>query len=103
MLKLCLHVITSIASNKLTTAENATDQLQLIVSLVGQPTRSEIRSLRSKYGESVLASVEPRPGASLADCCSGVDTEALDLMRNLLRFAPHDRFTAEEVRVLRRA
>lgn len=73
------------------------DQLELIVSAIGRPTRNDVQSLKSdsmwSLIESLPAEIECNPLDQQLECC---DTQAVDLIRDLLVFNPAKRLTAIE-------
>jgi mitogen-activated protein kinase 15 len=74
-----------------------TDQLELIVSLTGPPSTSDIESMNAKFAESTLSQLTyTKPKMVLEDKLSGAPPDAIDLVRKLLAFNPLERPTAEE-------
>ena len=57
---------------------------------------SDIESIKSSYGSSLLDKTSMRTRRTLSDLLPGVAPDALSLLQNLLQFNPDKRMTAEE-------
>lgn len=69
-------------------------QLALIIDLMGTPTRAELDVLNPSFGNVTLPERKPQDIKDLL--CDDVPSEAVDLIRMLLRYSPKERITAEQ-------
>lgn len=75
---------------------STTNQLELIISVTGRPTPTDIAATNSQFAEAMLRdirSVHPRTFAELLPTAS---PDALDLIHKLMCFNPTHRLTAEQ-------
>ncbi|CAF1503477.1 unnamed protein product [Adineta steineri] len=72
------------------------NQLERILHHIPTPSHSDIASIASHYGPSVLERASTGQKKSLDNLLPNAGEEALDLLRRLLHFNPDKRITAEE-------
>jgi len=74
------------------------NQLERILKYIPQPTKSDIDSIQSHYGPSVIERASPNSGHKklLEDLVPNISKESCDLIRRLLQFNPNKRITADE-------
>ncbi|CAF2479680.1 unnamed protein product [Rotaria sp. Silwood2] len=72
------------------------NQLERILQNIPKPTQSDIESISSQYGPSVLERASSGPKKSFDNLIPDASNESLDLLRRLLQFNPDKRITSEE-------
>mmetsp|Transcript_30662 Transcript_30662/g.51905 ORF Transcript_30662/g.51905 Transcript_30662/m.51905 type:complete len:629 (-) Transcript_30662:182-2068(-) len=72
------------------------DQLSVIFDVIGTPGRGDIQAVSSKKARRYLESLEKKPPKDFKGMFPGADPLALDLLKKMLRFNPHERITARE-------
>jgi len=72
------------------------NQLERILKYIPQPTKSDIDSIQSHYGPSVIERASSGHKKSLEDLVPNISKESIDLIRRLLQFNPNKRITADE-------
>ncbi|XP_013413855.1 extracellular signal-regulated kinase 2-like [Lingula anatina] len=72
------------------------NQIEKIMSSITPPSKSDIESLKSAYGASILDKAAIRPKKPMEDLLPDAPKDAIDLLKKLLHFNPDKRLTAEE-------
>ena len=72
------------------------NQLERILKYIPQPNKSDVDSIHSHYGPSVIERASSGQRKSLEDLVPNITKESTDLLRRLLQFNPNKRITAEE-------
>lgn len=74
-----------------------TNQLERILQLTGQPSLSDIKSIKAELGEVMISEISNGKIKKRTDIFSKVeDKNCIDLIHKLLEFNPTKRFTAEQ-------
>ena len=71
------------------------NQLERILKHIPQPSKSDVDSIQSHYGPSVIERASSGQKRSLEDLIPNITKESLDLVRRLLQFNPNKRITAD--------
>jgi len=77
--------------------ESTLNQLERIIEVTGKPTEEDIASIKSKYAKTMIDKVVIKKQKPLESLFPDADPDALDLLKNLLRFNPDERLTAVQV------
>ena len=85
-----------IAGKVLFTGKSTLNQVELIIELLGRPKDSQIDALGSPLARNILANITAQKTRSFTQMFSTEGKDALDLLRRLLTFSPHERMTVEE-------
>jgi serine/threonine protein kinase len=72
------------------------NQLERILKHIPQPSKSDVDSIQSHYGPSVIERASSGQRKSLEDLIPNISKDSIDLIRRLLQFNPNKRITAEE-------
>uniref|UniRef100_H2YYZ9 Mitogen-activated protein kinase 15 n=1 Tax=Ciona savignyi TaxID=51511 RepID=H2YYZ9_CIOSA len=72
------------------------NQIERIMSAIPRPSKSDVDSIHSEYGHSILDRASMRPRKTLRDLIPNAPEDAMDLMENLLVFNPEKRLSAKE-------
>lgn len=72
------------------------NQIERIMSSIPRPTRSEIDSIKSEYGHSIIERAASRPKRPLQDFLPDAPDDAMDLLKTLLVFDPEKRPSAQD-------
>lgn len=72
------------------------NQLDRILELTGRPSPEDIEAIQSSLAGTMLEALPQTKTKPLHEFFPTASDEALDLLKNLLRFNPNKRFTAEE-------
>ncbi|CAF3650776.1 unnamed protein product [Adineta steineri] len=72
------------------------NQLERILQHIPTPSHSDIASISSQYGPSVLERASSGPKKPFDNLIPNITDESLDLLRRLLQFNPDKRMSAEE-------
>ncbi|KAM3132232.1 hypothetical protein pb186bvf_015692 [Paramecium bursaria] len=72
------------------------NQIERVLELLGKPRPDEVESLDSPLAANILQSINVNKKKSFAQFFQGASEEALDLIRRLLCYNPHQRLTAEQ-------
>eukprot|EP00999_Lentomonas_sp_LEN2_P002669 NODE_544_length_1379_cov_163.642173_g509_i0.p1 GENE.NODE_544_length_1379_cov_163.642173_g509_i0~~NODE_544_length_1379_cov_163.642173_g509_i0.p1 ORF type:complete len:377 (-),score=62.20 NODE_544_length_1379_cov_163.642173_g509_i0:122-1252(-) len=72
------------------------NQLERIIAVTGRPTTSDIEAIKSPFADTMLENLGTVAPRSLQDMFPRAPADALDLMKQLLKFNPNSRATADE-------
>lgn len=72
------------------------NQIEKVLELIGKPTPDDIESIESPHAATILSSINVSKKKSFGSFFVGASDLALDFMRKLLVFNPHNRLTVEE-------
>lgn len=77
--------------------ESTLNQLEKVVEVCGRPNKDDIKAIKSKFAQTMLESIPVRKQRPLRQLFANVaDSDAIDLLENLLQFNPEKRLSAEE-------
>ncbi|KAH9581990.1 Protein kinase domain [Trypanosoma melophagium] len=71
-------------------------QLELIISVLGEPTAEDIAATNSQFAEAMLRDIRRSQVTTFAELLPKASPDALDLVEKLMRFNPNARLTAEQ-------
>jgi len=74
---------------------STTNQIDRIIEVIGRPTKDDINDIQSEFAAQLLDNLlEPQNPRSLESMYPMADSDAIDMMRQLLTFSPVKRMTA---------
>ncbi|KAJ6236855.1 mitogen-activated protein kinase [Anaeramoeba flamelloides] len=71
-------------------------QIELIIKIVGKPSKKEIKTIQNKRARSFMKSLPNKKKADFSKIFSTSSEEALDLLNKMLQFNPKNRITVDE-------
>lgn len=74
---------------------STTHQLELIISVTGDPTPSDVSTTNSQFADAMLRDIRRATPRTFAEILPKASSDALDLMTKLMHFNPNKRITAE--------
>jgi len=76
---------------------STTNQIDRIIEVIGRPTKEDINDIQSEFAAQLLENLlEPQNPRSLESMYPMADSDAIDMMRQLLTFSPVKRMTASQ-------
>lgn len=72
------------------------NQIDRIVAVVGNPSRSDLKAVNSPNAESILESMPQTSSYTLRQALPHAPADAIDLLSKLFKFNPYNRLSAEE-------
>lgn len=75
---------------------STTHQLELIISITGEPTAAGIVATNSQFADAMLRDIRRTNPKTFAELLPKASPDALDLISKLICFNPNERMTAEE-------
>jgi len=76
---------------------STTNQIDRIIEVIGRPTKEDINDIQSEFAAQLLENLlEPQNPRSLESMYPMADSDAIDMMRQLLTFSPTKRMTANQ-------
>lgn len=72
------------------------NQIEVITKILGKPYGSETRHIKSPAARKFLEDLPPTKGVPFQKMFPEASAEAIDLLAKMLKFAPHERITAEK-------
>lgn len=72
------------------------NQIEVITKILGKPYGSEMRHIKSAAARKFLEDLPPNKGVPFQKLFPKSSEEAMDLLTKMLKFAPHERITAEK-------
>jgi mitogen-activated protein kinase 15 len=72
------------------------NQVERILELLGKPTREEVESMESAMAQECINQIACVKKRSFTSFFPSIDDQALDLLKKILVFNPHNRLTVEE-------
>jgi len=72
------------------------EQLNMIFDILGSPTDEEIDQLNRSDARTYIRCFAPRPGLGLRRRLPHISDDSVDILRQMLRFGPLDRVSAEQ-------
>ena len=72
------------------------NQIERVLKMTGMPTQEDIDTMNSPHCSKIFATIPPTKKVSLDSVFPTASEDAIDLMKQLMKFNPKDRLTVEE-------
>lgn len=91
-------IMMELLTEKVTFAgKSSLNQVELIIELLGRPTEHDLASLKIASNNTVLSPIKSGKTKSLTQLLSSFGSDALDLVRSILRYNPDHRPTVDQI------